>query len=177
MAAFEDLLPTPYNKKKFEEQSAIALKLKHEKSTSPRTSAFAKQEEGKDNNVEYMDELPFDPLNSTHVVNRAIAEEHARRDIFTERIFNNSPEAVELYQTFGEDPKSINPELMKILIRNKSASKIQSKWKKWKLKNNPTPNQISFMQKIFTFFKSKSGGKSKKSKKFRKSRKSMKSKK
>ena len=42
---------------------------------------------------------------------------------------------------------------MKILIRNKSASKIQSKWKKWKLENNPTTNEKSFMQKIFTFFK------------------------
>lgn len=153
-------LPSPYIKlNPYNTHEALLQmfeKKEAEKATSPRTSKFAKQEEG---SIQLPDsyELPVDPLNSRMVEDNALLEERRRTDEFTKRVFNNSPRAIEVYEIFKENPKLINKVLLQklkktLLEKNINARKIQSAFKKYKEKQKVNINENTFVNKLLTIF-------------------------
>ena len=170
-------LPRPHNSalllnQTYEEIEKKIAKKQAEEATSPRTAAFARLEEGSSPlSVEPYD-VPFDPLNPKMVEDRAISEERQRTDDFTQRVFDNDPVAIDVYETFKENPNLVNKDLLKKLkMVNHNALKIQTAFKKYKERRAAKPEETSFVNKLLSIFRITRGGKSKNKRKRRTRRK------
>ena len=150
-------LPRPHRKtqhKSYQQLLDESAKTQSEIASSPRTAIFARLENGPSPQSIEPYELPFDPLNSTLVANRAIFEESQRTDEFTRRVFKNSPEAINTYETFKENPNLVNKSLLKklkmsLLKKNINARKIQQAFRNY---NGKTATEVSFVGKLLSLF-------------------------